>query len=117
MIVSRNETGKAIQSALGAQLPDVRIDHYSSEQQNEDLIDVRGAGITVLNKDSVKGQGFDTVFILELERFIPCRTDADFRTMYVMCTRARDRLFLVYGPAPLSAAARRALPEEGALEW
>lgn len=117
VIVSRNEAGKAIQKALGAQLTGVRIDRYSSKQQNEDWIDVRGAGITVLNKDSVKGQEFDTVFILELERFMPCRTDADFRAMYMMCTRARDHLFLVYGPAPLSAAARRALPGEGALEW
>ena len=70
----------------------------------------------MLNKDSVKGQEFDTVFILELERFIPCTNDPEFRAMYMMCSRARDNLFLVYGPAPLSAKASAALPEENVLE-
>ena len=117
VIVSWNETGKVIGTALREQLPNVRVDRYSSQRRNEDSIDVRGTGITILNKDSVKGQEFDTVFILELDRFIPCRTDADFRAMYMMCTRARDHLHLVYGPAPLSAAAQGALPGEGVIEW
>lgn len=73
-------------------------------------------GVTVLNKDSVKGQEFDTVFVLELERFIPCTIDAEFRAMYMMCTRARDRLFLVYGPERLSAVAEASLPSGDVLE-
>ena len=70
----------------------------------------------MLNKESVKGQEFDTVFILELDRFIPCTTDAEFRAMYMMCARARDNLFLIYGPGPLSAEAEASLPGEDILE-
>lgn len=110
VIVSLNATGKAIQRALRERLPNVRIDRYSHRKANEDSIDVRQPGVTVLNKESVKGQEFDSVFILELERFIPCRSDADFRAMYMMCTRARDHLFLVYGPRPLSTEITDALP-------
>ena len=110
MIVSRNATGETVHAALREQLSDVRVDSYSNQSKNEDSIDVRQPGVTVLNKESVKGQEFDSVFILELDRFVPCREDAEFRAMYMMCTRARDRLFLVYGPKPLSAEATHALP-------
>ena len=71
-------------------------------------------GVTILNKESVKGQEFDAVFILELEAFIPCTNDAEHRAMYMMCTRARDHLFLVHGH--LSARAEAALPDENVLE-
>ena len=89
---------------------------YTSDEPNEDSIDVRAPGVTVLNKDSVKGQEFDTVFVLELERFIPCTNDAEFRAMYMMCTRARDRLFLVYGPERLFSVAEASLPGDDVLE-
>ena len=36
--------------------------------------------------------------------------------MYMMCARGRDHLFLVYGPAPLSAQAIAALPDGDILE-
>ena len=48
---------------------------YRNDQRNEDSIDMLAPGVTVLNKESVKGQEFDTVFILELEAFIPCTDD------------------------------------------
>lgn len=115
VIVSQDTTGKSMCKALHKQLPRARVDRYSNDLRNEDLIDVRRPGVTVLTKDSVKGQEFDTVFILELDRFVPCSTDAEFRAMYMMCTRARDRLFLVYGPKPLSAAQKAALPSKDVL--
>ena len=116
MIVSQNATGDSVYEFLSDQLQHQRVDKYSNKLKNEDDIDVRATGITVLNKESVKGQEFDTVFILELEDFIPCTNDAEFRAMYMMCTRARDRLYLVHGPQPLSREARAALPDEDVLE-
>ena len=71
-------------------------------------------GVTILNKESVKGQEFDAVFILELEAFIPCTTGVERRAMYMMCTRARDHLFLVH--ERLSARAAAALPDASVLE-
>lgn len=115
MIVGLDATGESIRSALRKRMPRARIDRYSYKLRNEDSIDVRRPGVTVLTKDSVKGQEFDTVFILELDRFVPCASDAGFRAMYMMCTRARDRLYLVYGPAPLSAAGKAALPDGNVL--
>ena len=89
---------------------------YSNQEKNEQSIDVRKPGVTVLNKESVKGQEFDTVFLLELERFVPCASNADYRAMYMMCTRARDKLFLVHGPNALSADTDAALPGMNILE-
>ena len=116
VIVDQDATGKSVQAMLSARLSGVRVDRYSHNLRNEDSIDVRTPGITVLNKESVKGQEFDTAFILELDRFIPCTTDAEFRAMYMMCARARDNLFLIYGPGPLSAKAEASLPGEEILE-
>ena len=116
VIVDQNATGQAVRDLLRGRAPRSRIDMYSNDEQNEESIDVRKPGVTVLNKASVKGQEFDTVFLLELERFIPCGSDADFRAMYMMCTRARDRLMLVYGPDPLSREARAVLPGADILE-
>ena len=110
VIVDREKTAQVVQDLMRKQLPHGRVDRYSSDLRNEDRIDVRKPGITVLNKESVKGQEFDTVFVLELDQFVPCVTDAAFRAMYMMCSRARDHLTLIYGPAPLSAAAEAALP-------
>ena len=116
VIVAREATGQLVHESLTARLPDTRVNRYASELKNENSIDVRTPGITILNKRSVKGQEFDTVFILELEEYIPCSCDADFRAMYMMCARARDHLFLVYGPNSLTADAAAALPGSDVLE-
>ena len=101
---------------LKDRLPDsARIDFYEHSEKNEDWINILQPGITILNKESVKGQEFDAVFILELERFLPCADAAERRAMYMMCTRARDHLFLICG-APLSAQILDALPETNVLE-
>lgn len=97
-IVDQNSTGGRLHDLLRRALPDSRVDLYRSGYDNEDHIDVLKKGVTILNKASVKGQEFDTVFILELHRFLPCRTDAMRRAMYMMCSRARDHLWLVCGP-------------------
>ena len=117
VIIDRNTTGREIRDLLRTSAPPgSRIDMYSNTERNDQSIDVRKPGVTVLNKESVKGQEFDTVFLLELDRFIPCMQEADYRAMYMLCTRARDRLFLVYGPRFLSPEANAALPDADILE-
>ena len=115
VIVKWNDTGGDLYNNLIRRLPQRRVDLYDNEKKNEDSIEMLAPGVTILNKESVKGQEFDTVFLLELETFIPCTNDVKRRAMYMMCTRARDQLFLVHG-GPLSAGARAALPDASVLE-
>ena len=110
VIVNDNNTGRACYEDLCKHLPKEQVNIYTTGQNNENSINVLEPGVTVLNKASVKGQEFDTVFILELEKFIPCNIDVQRRAMYMVCTRARDHLFLVYDKAKLSAQATATLP-------
>ena len=117
VIVNRNPTGSDLCSRLSRILPsNSRVDMYESSRRNDDEIKLLAPGVTILNKESAKGQEFDTVFVLELGAFIPCTTEAERRAMYMMCTRARDNLFLVYGPHDLAPAAAVALPGPDILE-
>ena len=116
VVYSNQETGVELHRKLQERLPESRVDIYQHDKKNEDSTNVLRNGVTVLNKKSVKGQEFDTVFILELQRFIPCTNDAERRAMYMMCSRARDNLFLVYGPDNLSDRAWQALPGPEILE-
>ncbi len=115
VVVRSNSTGLAVFKGLRDILPDGRVSHYTAARKNENSIALLKPGITVLNKESVKGQEFDTVFLLEVEELVPCRTEAMRRAMYMLCSRARDTLVLVHG-RPLSASATGALPCELLLE-
>ena len=110
------DVGARLYDELVARLPRTRIDIYKSSSPNEERINVLADGVTILNKKSVKGQEFDSVFVLELERFIPFANDVERRAMYMMCSRARDTLFLVHGPEPLSRQAAQSLPGPDILE-
>jgi DNA helicase IV len=110
VVVDQNDVGVAIHAELRRLLPGRRVDMYSSNTRNEDSIDLLNAGVTVMNMKSAKGQEFDTLFIVELEAFVPCRDEAMRRVMYMLCARARDHLWLVHGPGNLSAAAEASLP-------
>ena len=116
VIVNRNRTGLELHADLARKLHGRRVDVYVFNQDDEDSIELLDSGVTILNMQSVKGQEFDTVFILELDQFIPCVSEPMRRAMYMMCTRARDNLFLVHGPADLSSAALAALPGPDVLE-
>ena len=116
VIVDRNNTGDTIYNGLRKRLPKDKVNIYKNYQKNENSINVIEPGVTVLNKASVKGQEFDAVYILELEKFIPCITDAQRRAMYMMCTRARNNLFLVYNKAMLSAQTTDTLPGPDVLD-
>ena len=116
VIVHCNDTGRDLHGRLVDLLPEQRVHFYENRRGNENSINVLTPGITVVNQASVKGQEFDAVFILELEHFIPCANDGERRAMYMMCSRARDHLFLAYGPGELSAQAVEALPGPDVLE-
>ena len=117
VVVDQNSTGEHLHTMLQQRLPRLRCDYYNNERKNENCINVLNPGITILNKESVKGQEFDTVFVLELQKFLPCQSDADKRAMYMMCSRARDDLWLICGPdGRLSSAILDALPDADILE-
>lgn len=116
VIVDTIQFGRDLHAGLSQELQGDRVDVYESSRNNEDSINVLKPGVTILNKKSVKGQEFDTVFILELDCFIPFADNAERRAMYMMCTRARDNLFLIHGPATLSREAVAALPGPDVLE-
>ena len=114
IIVKGNDTGRLVRDMLVERLSGRRVDFYDNRKRNENEIDMLESGVSILNTESVKGQEFDSVFILELEEFIPVANDAERRSMYMMCTRARDSLFLVH--SRLSAQAEASLPNEIVLE-
>ena len=117
VIVDRNDFGRDVHAEVAGELPGGRVDIYESGSNNEESINVLEPGVTILNKESVKGQEFDAVFILELDHFLPCTDESKRRAMYMMCTRARDNLFLVHDvPAGLSRKAVAALPGPDILE-
>lgn len=116
VVYNNQPTGIELHRELKERLSGSRVDIYQHVEKNEDSTNVLEDGVTVLNKNSVKGQEFDALFILELQHFIPCTNEAERRAMYMMCSRARDNLFLVYGPAHLSKRAALALPGPEILE-
>ncbi len=117
IVVHRTQpTGVELHQKLRELLPRSRVNIYQHDERNENSTNILEDGVTVLNKMSVKGQEFDSLFILELERFVPCENQAERRAMYMMCSRARDNLLLVYGPGHLSKKAANALPGPQILE-
>ena len=117
VIVHQNSVGQHLYKLLQERLPASRVDFYRYEDRNEDQINVLEDGVTVLNKESVKGQEFDTVFVLELHHFLPATSETEKRGMYMMCSRARDNLWLVCGPnGRLTPAINDALPGPQVLE-
>jgi superfamily I DNA/RNA helicase len=115
VVANSNDTVALMYRKLRKRLPSRRVDFYDSKQQNEDGIDLLSPGITILNKESAKGQEFDTAFVIEIEKMVPCTTEAQRRMMYMLCARARDHLHLVHC-TPLSAGAEAALPPASLLE-
>lgn len=78
------------------------VQTYSSRDEvshgAERLVFDRSGMLTVINRHSCKGLEFDMVFIPELQTMNIDGSDLDvFRmNMYVMCSRARESLYLLY---------------------
>ena len=87
--VVNNETGEALFSRLRNQLPGQRVEIYTSYRKNEDEIDLLAPGITILNVQSIKGQEFDTVFIMEVDELLLEASEVNKRKMY-MALRPRE---------------------------
>ncbi|MCY3827965.1 MAG: AAA family ATPase [Rhodospirillaceae bacterium] len=114
--VVRNPTGKEVCSRLRDRLSGQRVQSYTNEMKNEDEIDLLAPGITILNVDSIKGQEFDTVFVMEIGVLLRRASAVNNRKMYMICARARDNLFLMHEGDHLPAALLERLPGADILE-
>ena len=108
--VVNNKTGEILYSRLRKQLAGQRVEIYTSYRKNEDEIDLLAPGITILNVQSIKGQEFDTVFIMEIDELLLEASEVNERKMYMLCARARDNLFLVHDGDRLPRALLDQLP-------
>ena len=115
--VVNNGTGERLHARLREQLPDQRVQIYTSHRKNEDELDLLAPGITILNVQSIKGQEFDTVFIMEVDDLLREAGEANKRKMYMLCARARDDLFLMHDGDRLPRAVIEQLPGADVLEW
>ena len=81
---------------LASGLPDrIPLQHYKSDGSME--VDFTAPGVTVINWASAKGLEFDVVFVPELQVVGRDLQDPTFlMLLYVLCSRARDRLFFSY---------------------
>ena len=93
--VSANKTLKSLHATLQSRLPNQVVQMYTYDQRNEHELDLLNPSITILNTRSIKGQEFDTVFVLELAVLLLSQSEEDHRALYMLCSRARDYLFLV----------------------
>ena len=114
--VVNNRTGEILYSQLRKRLPEQRVQLYTSNRRNEDEIDLLEPGITVLNVRSIKGQEFDTVFVMEIDELLLEASEVNRRTMYMLCARARDNLFLMHDGDRLPRALLEHLPGADILE-
>lgn len=79
----------------------LRVQTYSSkeaEHRNASELGFERPGITVLNHASCKGLEFDAVFLVSLEEAPTSNGQSDFfkMKMYVMCSRSRENLSLIW---------------------
>ena len=114
--VVNNATGEILHSQLRTQLTAERVDIYTSGNKNEDEIDLLTPGITILNVQSIKGQEFDTVFIMEFDELLVEAIELNKRKMYMLCARARDNLVLMHEGNRLSRVLNEQLPGAEVLE-
>ncbi len=100
IIVNTDLERKFYLEKLAAGLPTYQVQSYSSaEHQTSEILTFDKQGIvTILNRRSCKGLEFDIVFIPDLQSF--SFNDSDLiafnMNMYVMCSRARSELVLMY---------------------
>ena len=94
--VVRNATGQSLCKGLQQQVGKKNVQMYRYNTKNEDNIDLVEPRITILNVESIKGQEFDTVFVIEIDELLSQMTDMNRRKMYMLCSRAIDYLYLIH---------------------
>jgi DNA helicase II / ATP-dependent DNA helicase PcrA len=119
VLVFNNWTRKKLFNKLSYRLRDtsVRVQTYTSEKddKNNDPTSLEfdvGGSVTVLCFASSKGLEFDAVFLAELQA-VPVDDQNILRTkmnLYVMCSRARETLFLLVSDPQRQNAIWRLLP-------
>ena len=114
--VVREGTGESLHRRLRNELAGQRVQIYTSDRRNEDDLHLLKPGITILNVLSIKGQEFDTVFLMEFAGLLLDDSDLNRRKMYMLCARARDNLFLMYQGDRLPDALLSRLPGPEILE-
>lgn len=114
--VVRNGTGEIFCSQLQAQLPREDVYLYTNTGSNENEIDLLRNGIIILNVNSIKGQEFDTVFVMEFDQLLLRASEVNQRKMYMLCARARDHLFLMYKGDHVPPEILHQLPDDGILK-
>ena len=114
--VVNNKTGKSLFARLQGRLAGQRVQFYTGKQKNEDGIDLLKPGVTVLNVQSIKGQEFDTVFVMEIGELLFGASEVNRRKMYMLCARARDNLFLIHEGDRLPRTLLERLPSADILE-
>jgi len=126
VLVRHDNTRKKFFNKLSHQLKGTkfRIRSYSGRKtdpnnDHKKLIFDDKSVLTVLNYASAKGLEFDTVFLPELQQNqVDSGNDLEFKmNLYVMISRARERLILMISDPNQSASVRQYLPlEDGLLE-
>ena len=114
VIVYTKVDARSLTRLLSDRLPDsARLDCYTSDVSGdvEDDIDITSPGVTVLCGESAIGLEFDTVFLQDIQRSLPCDNEDKRRRLYMLAARAQNSLFLVNGPNPLNHAQLAALPD------
>lgn len=114
--VVNNATGESLYSRLRRQLAGQRVQFYTSARKNEDEIDLLESGVTILNVQSIKGQEFDTVFVMEIDELLLEASEVNKRKVYMLCARARDNLILMYEGDHLPRRLLEQLPGADILE-
>ncbi len=114
--VVNNATGESLYARLRKQLAGQRVQFYTSARKNEDEIDLLESGVTILNVQSIKGQEFDTVFVMEIDELLLEASEVNKRKVYMLCARARDNLILMYEGGRLPRRLLEQLPGADILE-
>ena len=114
--VVNNRTGRSLSARLRKRLAGQRVQFYTGARRNENEIDLLEPGVTVLNVQSIKGQEFDTVFVMEIGELLFGASEVNGRKMYMLCARARDNLFLMHEGDRLPRTLLERLPSADILE-
>lgn len=110
--VVSNRTGSYLLERLRELVHSHDVWMYSRKEKNEHTVSFDRPGITILNVESIKGQEFDTVFVVQVEKLLAQLNELNKRKMYMLCSRAKDHLFLICNGQSIPQATLNNIPME-----